>query len=79
MNRLPERRESRNTPAFSSSGHDVDVTPMAAEKLSFGEIDLFALTTNLNFHLLPHSKLDPVIGPAIGYEVGLFPRRSTTC
>jgi hypothetical protein len=66
-------------PAISSSGHDVDVTPMADETLSFGEIDLFAMTTNLNFHLLPQSKLDLVIGPTIGYafwgdlKTDLFP------
>jgi len=54
-------------PALAMTTHDVDVTDSAAPDLTLGEIDVFNLNANLNFHLLRESKLDLFLGPTLGY------------
>jgi outer membrane protein W len=54
-------------PRISSTGHDVTVEGSGVPEFDLGEIDLLALTANVNFHLRRGAKIDLFVGPTIGY------------
>jgi outer membrane protein W len=54
-------------PAITTGKHDVTVKESGFPDLDIGEIGLFTLTANLNFHLLRESKIDLLLGPTIGF------------
>jgi len=54
-------------PALALLDHDVTVPETHFPDLDLGETGLFAVTANVNFHLLQDKKVDLFAGPTIGY------------
>lgn len=54
-------------PAISLTNHDVMVSESGFPDLELGEIDAFAVTANVNFHLMREKKFDFFVGPTVGY------------
>jgi outer membrane protein W len=54
-------------PAITTGNHDVTVKESGFPDLDFGEIGLFTLTANVNFHFMRESRIDLFAGPTIGY------------
>ena len=55
-------------PAVGATNHDVTVSqPAGIGDLEFGEIDVFAVTTDVNFHVFRQERVDLFVGPTIGY------------
>ena len=54
-------------PAIGFLDHDVTVRETGFPELDLGDTSLFALTANVNFHLLRDKKVDFFVGPTIGY------------
>jgi outer membrane protein W len=56
-------------PTIGLSSHDVEVEETGVPELALGEIDLFTLNANLNFHFLRESRLDLFAGLTVGYAL----------
>lgn len=56
-------------PTIGFSTHDVEVEQTGVPELQLGEIDLMALSANLNFHFLRESRVDLYAGPTVGYAL----------
>jgi len=54
-------------PAIGFFSHDVKVRETGFPDLTVGDTSLFALTANVNYHLLRDKKVDLFVGPTIGY------------
>ena len=67
-------------PAVGAANHEVTVAEAGLPDLELGEIDLFTLTADLNFHVLRQESVDLFVGPTIGYafwgdlETDVFPQ-----
>jgi outer membrane protein W len=67
-------------PAVGAANHEVTVVEAGLPDLELGEIDLFTLTADLNFHVLRQESVDLFVGPTIGYafwgdlETDVFPQ-----
>lgn len=54
-------------PGIGLLDHDVTVRETGFPDLVLGDTSLFALTANVNYHLLQDKKVDLFVGPTIGY------------
>ena len=67
-------------PALGGTNCEVTVSEAGLPDLELGEIDLFAVTADLNFHVFRKKSVDLFVGPTIGYafwgdlETDLFPQ-----
>jgi outer membrane protein W len=54
-------------PAIALTNHDVTVKEAGMPDVALGDIDLFALTANVNFHVVQSDSVDLFVGPTVGY------------
>jgi outer membrane protein W len=71
-------------PAVGATNYDVTISETGIPDLELGEIDLLAVTADLNFHLFRQTSVDLFVGPTIGYafwgdlETDVFPQNFPT-
>lgn len=54
-------------PAISGAKHDVCVEEQGGQEYTLGDINVFMLGANVNFHLLRRDRIDLYVGPTIAY------------